>query len=166
MADRVQCTARSKRHQRRCRRFCAPGYHVCYYHGQGAGEPPTHGRYSKSLPKDLAERYEHFKSDPDILSLIPEIALLRTHLERFMHTYTERQPVSAEIGEEMRAWGETLSRVCERANKILYGEQYTLTVQGFNALLAQVCAVINEEIPDAVLRERIAERLRQIGQGK
>jgi hypothetical protein len=114
----------------------------------------------------LAERYEHFKSDPDILSLIPEIALLRTHLERFMHTYTERQPVSAEIGEEMRAWGETLSRVCERANKILYGEQYTLTVQGFNALLAQVCAVINEEIPDAVLRERIAERLRQIGQGK
>ena len=52
------------------------------------------------------------------------------------------------------------------ANKILYGEQYTLTVQGFNALLAQVCAVINEEIPDAPLRERIAERLRQIGQGK
>lgn len=29
----VRCTARSKRTQLQCRRFCAPGARVCYFHG-------------------------------------------------------------------------------------------------------------------------------------
>lgn len=32
-----QCTAHSKRTGERCKRGCAPGYSVCYFHGQGAG---------------------------------------------------------------------------------------------------------------------------------
>lgn len=34
-----QCTARSKRTGERCRRYCAEGHEVCYYHGQGGGAP-------------------------------------------------------------------------------------------------------------------------------
>lgn len=33
----VQCSAKSKQTGERCKRFCAPGKKVCYYHGANAG---------------------------------------------------------------------------------------------------------------------------------
>ncbi len=34
-----QCSAKSKRTGERCRRHCAQGWQVCFYHGQGGGAP-------------------------------------------------------------------------------------------------------------------------------
>ncbi len=142
-----QCTAKSKRTGERCQRPAIEGKSVCYHHGgKSTGRPTTHARYSKSLPPKLTERYEYFKTDPDILNLKSDLALARTMMESFMSTIGEAQTVSAETGGEMRAWLDQVSKVAERCHKILHGETYTLTVENAQALVARWCDIVNTHI--------------------
>ena len=140
------------------------GKRVCVIHGGRGGAKPTHGRYSKSLPKDLEERYDYFKRDPEILSLKPEVALARTMLERFMSTFVDGQGISADLGGELRAWFDGIGRITERCDKILNGEKYSLTIQGFELLLKQVSEVItgalDEHISDKGTRKRVRDAIR------
>jgi len=74
-----QCTAKSKQTGQRCKRHTAPDRTVCYFHGgkipRGLALPQTKdGRYSKSFTGRLLATYEVAKNDPEILSLIEEIA--------------------------------------------------------------------------------------------
>ena len=143
-----------------CRRYAMKGKRTCYLHGGKAGMPPVHGRYSHSLPADLRERYEYFKSDPEILSLKPDVALARTFMERFMGGWEPGQVISAETGSELRQWGETISRIAERCHKILYGERYSITVQGLQAFVAQVADVVGRCIEESGIEREAADRLR------
>jgi hypothetical protein len=77
----TQCAAKSKRTGERCQRPVMRGRTVCYHHGgatpRGAALPQTtHGRYSKDLPTRLAAAFDAALSDPSILELNPEIALV------------------------------------------------------------------------------------------
>lgn len=77
----AQCTAKSKQSGERCKRHAAPGRNVCVMHGgrtpRGADSPSfRHGRYSKHLPSRLAATYEASLSDPALLELREEIALV------------------------------------------------------------------------------------------
>lgn len=170
-----QCTAKSKQTGQRCKRGAADGYSVCYWHGGAPGSGLgkriyKHARYSHSLPKDLAERYEYFKSDPNLMSLKPEIALARAHFERFMGSFVEGQPISAAVGAELRAWHLCISQLAERCQRILYGDQYTVTVQGVAELTARWATVVGEVI-DAVcdpetggrLKAHLSDRLASVG---
>ncbi len=130
----------------------------CRLHGGKAGRPVTHGRYSKSVPKDLSERYEYFKTDPEWLSLKPDLALTRTMMERFMATFVEGQYISAEVGGELRQWFDLISRVAERANKILNGDRYTINVPGLQAVIAQIGDIVNNALSE--LDESTANRIR------
>jgi hypothetical protein len=81
----MQCTATSKQTKQQCKRHAAPGRTVCNIHGgktpQGVAAPSyTHGRYSKVIPARLAERYSDGLSDPQLLELREEIALLDARL--------------------------------------------------------------------------------------
>ena len=74
-----QCTAKSKRTHERCKAHAITGRTVCRHHGgrtpQGIALPQTKtGRYSKSFTGRLLATYEVAKNDPEILSLIEEIA--------------------------------------------------------------------------------------------
>jgi len=58
----------------------------CRIHGgatpSGIASPHyVHGRYSQKMPKRLTERFEASMSDPDLLNLTPEIALMDARLE-------------------------------------------------------------------------------------
>lgn len=80
-----QCTAKSKRTGQRCTRPAMIGRTVCYHHGgktlTGTAAPGFKtGRYSKYLPTRLIERYEEAASDPDLLGLREDIALLDSRL--------------------------------------------------------------------------------------
>ena len=79
------CTARSKRTGQPCQRPAMHGKTVCYHHGgktpRGHALPQTtHGRYSKDLPTRLAARYQASQTDPDLLNLNAEIALMDARL--------------------------------------------------------------------------------------
>ena len=79
------CTARSKRTGQPCQRPAMHGKTVCYHHGgktpRGHALPQTtHGRYSRDLPTRLAARYQASQTDPDLLNLNAEIALMDARL--------------------------------------------------------------------------------------
>ena len=133
----------------------------CRMHGGAAtGRPIIHGRYSKSLPADLKDRYEYFKADPDILSLKPEIALARTMMERFMSCFVEGQKIGVGVGEELRSWFDSISKITERCDKILNGERYTVNLQGLNAVIAQISDIISSAIDECVKDGPTADSLR------
>ena len=167
----VQCRAKSKQSGERCKRHAtvSTGRGLCHIHGGApkTGVNPdkpvqiTHGRYSKSVPADIAERYEYFKTDPDILSLKPDVALSRAMMERFIGgAMQEGTVVTAEIGAELRAWFDLNSKLAERCDKILNGERYTINVQGLQAIMAQIVDIINTAIDGAGLDAATADNLR------
>lgn len=98
----TQCSARSKRTKERCR-APAMANGKCYHHGgsskSGTALPQTtHGRYSKDLPTRLGERFLASRSDPDLLNLNAEIALIDARLGDLL-----RRVDSGESGELWKA---------------------------------------------------------------
>ena len=82
---RERCTAQSKQTRQRCRRWPTPGSHLCRMHGgrtpAGVAAPTfKHGRYSKQLPSRLAARYAEAATDPRLLELREDVALLDSRI--------------------------------------------------------------------------------------
>ncbi len=101
MANYRQCTANSKRTGERCKARAVRGREVCYHHGgktpRGEALPQTkHLRYSKSIPRRLAARYEEAEDDPDRHDLRSEISLAETMLDDAL--------AGMEDGESERMW--------------------------------------------------------------
>lgn len=76
-----KCTATSKRTGQQCGAWAAPGRDVCRWHGgttpRGLAHPATtHGRFSKDLPTRILADYEAARTDPDLVALREEIAVV------------------------------------------------------------------------------------------
>jgi hypothetical protein len=86
--DAERCTARARQTGQQCRQYREGGTTVCRYHGaRGIVARKAQiiargqGRESRGLPLRLAERYQTLISDPDILNLTGDLALLDLRLE-------------------------------------------------------------------------------------
>ena len=80
-----QCKAKSKRSGERCKKAAVVGREVCAIHGgkspRGLASPNLRtGRHSKFLPTRLLDQYEASLTDPELLDLSNEIALLDARL--------------------------------------------------------------------------------------
>ena len=98
----MQCTAKSKRTGKQCRRDAMHGAKVCYNHGgktpRGIGSPHTKtGRYSKDLPTRMAAQYRESLEDTDLLNLTDEIALIDARLNDILKR--------VDTGESGKLWG-------------------------------------------------------------
>lgn len=100
----TQCAAKNRRGDP-CKQPAINGTSKCRYHGGaslvGVASPTfKHGRYSKHLPSRLAERYGEALSDPQLLELRDEIALVGTRqgelLERLDNGLTPAKWFSAQ----------------------------------------------------------------------
>jgi len=96
-----QCKAKSKQSGERCKRWAAIDREVCVIHGgktlQGAASGTyQHGRYSKSLPTQLAARAEEARRNPRLLSLDDDIAVAEARLAQLFE--------QVETGEAGRPW--------------------------------------------------------------
>ena len=164
----AQCQAKSKRTGERCRQPAVRGKNVCYYHGgaPGSGRPVKHALYSKHVPTNWQAEYEYFKSDPQILSLQSDIAVARVARARFLKN-CEGSPLTAELADTILEHGIKIGKLIEIHSKVACGERYTITVQGFDALLARVADVINKAIDEhggsEELRAAIADGLARVG---
>jgi hypothetical protein len=80
-----RCQAWNGNHGRQCMAWARKGKKTCRHHG---GNTPggiaagswKHGRYSKYIPTGLRSKYDDAISDPEILALDAEIALLQSRL--------------------------------------------------------------------------------------
>lgn len=85
----MKCTAQSKRTGQQCGGNAVPGMTVCHWHG---GKTPTGiasphfrtGRHSKYLPTRMLQTYEAALTDPRLLELHAEIALLDSRLAELL----------------------------------------------------------------------------------
>lgn len=82
----MQCQAKAKSTGRQCNRSAVNGKRVCTVHGGltpgGIASPHfKDGRYSKSIPARLADKYQSALKDPQLLELKNEIALTDARLE-------------------------------------------------------------------------------------
>lgn len=99
----MQCKAKSKQSGERCKRYATPGREVCATHGGkslGGLASPTykHGRYSTYLPTRMAARYQEAQSDPAMLELRADVALLDARLSDVL--------TRVDTGESGRLWSE------------------------------------------------------------
>ena len=79
------------------------GRDICYHHGgatpRGLASPKfKDGRYSKSLPAQLAVHYQEARRDPELLDMADDIALVDTRLAALIQR--------VEAGESGRLWSD------------------------------------------------------------
>jgi hypothetical protein len=128
----AQCAAKCKATGEQCRRRAVKGSRVCQVHG---GVTPTgadahqfvHGRYSKALPKRLAERYEASLSDPDLLNLRQEVSIVDARIEDVLKR--------VDSGESEKLWKALADEVRDvEQNAALTG---TYDLRGLKKLIAR-----------------------------
>lgn len=99
----------------------------CKLHGGAStGRPLIHGRRSKFMPVRLSERVEEGMSDPNLISVIEDIAL-----------------VDALIADECQGLGEdTPAQLWAKASGVAYAMKLSLVTEDFGKLTGQVDALI------------------------
>jgi hypothetical protein len=114
-----RCQAWNPNQARQCLSLAMKEKRVCYKHGGatpgGMGSPNwKHGRYSRYVPTGLRERYESEASDPELLALNDEIALMRSRLSSLLEKIGE-MPDSGATWRDLR---KTLKRF-EKAQRLV-----------------------------------------------
>lgn len=128
----------------------------CKIHG---GKTPTgiaapnyqHGRYSDYLPSKLGERYARAYSDPLLLSLRPEIALLDTRIAGVLETVALGGP----------DWLAAQAAIVEFESGIAAGDNARVQ-RAFTTLKGAVLSGTKEEQTFAELRDLFKDRARLV----
>jgi hypothetical protein len=97
MEAMMQCRAKSKRSQERCKRWATPGREVCRMHGGrtlvGLAAPRLKtGRYSTFLPIRLAAEYERATHDPELLAMRHELAVVDIRIKDLLRRVDTGEP--------------------------------------------------------------------------
>lgn len=116
--------------------------------------PIKHGRYSK-IRGALAERMAKHAIDPDPASLVPELSILRGLLEGFLDKCSD-SPELAIVGAEKLIDG--IRKIVDTIHKMQTRE--LLTTREYDVALAELTRIIVEEVRDADIVRRIANRFR------
>jgi uncharacterized protein YjcR len=139
---RQQCTATSKRTGERCKRWAAPGYDVCYYHGANAKNPGGAPKRNKNavktgeheaiwldvLPDDERELYYQVNVDK-LAQVNEEIRLLSIRERRMLKRI-----------EDLRKQTHTTVEI-EQKRGIEKGKRTDLTTEKYQAVLGQIQAI-------------------------
>lgn len=111
-----------KKDGQRCGNAVREGQVVCHYHGAGypskpGGRPPVTGRYSRHLPARLIQKYEEFLTDPDIVSLRSEMALIDTRISELVEQLEDASNQDAWL--KIRQASSLLRKASKDANALM-----------------------------------------------
>jgi hypothetical protein len=120
----MQCRAKSKRSQERCKRWATPGREVCRMHGgrtlMGLAAPRLQtGRYSKFLPTRLAAEYERAVRDPELLALRHELAVVEVRINDLLRRVNTGE--AGGLWPHIRAAWQTFKRAQAEGRPLLQG---------------------------------------------
>lgn len=151
----MQCNAKAKSTGEQCNRRAVTGKKVCSVHGGrtpgGLASPHFKtGRYSRYIPAQLAARYDEARSDPDILSLNEDVALLRSLV--FKHLS------SISTGDTHPAWIEAHKAFIEMDRASSSGE-----LDKFLTAKIKLGAVIEPNYRAAIAEGKVAGYIDQLG---
>lgn len=127
----------------------------CYLHGgkslSGIASPKFKtGRYSKYLPAQLQDRYQEAVSDPDILSLNEDVALLRSLVFKHLE--------SMSTGDTHPSWKLAYSALQKLKKAIATGDGVYLS-----SAMEEMEAVITPNYRAAVAEDKVTGYIDQLG---
>lgn len=162
-----RCSAHSKRTGEQCKNPAITGRNTCRFHGGTVKAGPLsvnykHGRYSKALPKRLAQRYEEAEQDPELLSLRSELSLIDTRL----HDVLQRVD-SGDSGRLWRAFKDEVEAQEKNVNDgfpISFGKLKSLLTQGRNDWMAwnEIITMIDNRRKLALAEAKRLETMQQM----
>lgn len=133
------------------------------------------GAYKPDLPEALLERFRGFLSDEDYLSLVNEIAMVRTLFSHMVEGYKEYcensfddWPADKELPKppykvsELLAGAEQISKLVERQHRILYSDANLITVEAAVAFALAVSEAVNVFVKDPEERGYVLAALRKM----
>lgn len=140
-----------------CGKRALEGKDYCEKHGgrqqkTDSGGNLKHGRYAHVLRKDLAEKYQAYLDDPDLMSLDSEIAAQRALVADIMSELHAGDMVKAET--VMKWLGDIGSQV-ERQNRVQ--QRYAFTGADLRVLLGLLGAVLAKYLSEDDLESVFAE---------
>lgn len=142
LRSRKKDKSRGKKPHLYCRRRAMPGTGRCPKHGGlSTGSPPKHGRYSKYVKGELAEIFNVFRNDPDVMSLLDELAMLRLRLARILEIATDRGNF-----ESAKATATIVKAIGDTIEKIYKIESATLGTETIPVIITQIVNVVNENL--------------------
>jgi hypothetical protein len=134
------------------------GIGKCKLHG--GASPIKHGLYSKYTKHTLADTVQTLVDDPELTNLRQQIAFKQAMiLDRLDHVGEGMAESDMRFLADL---SEKVARDIERLNKIEHGEKFVLKVEEVQAVVQQITFIINQEIQDEEVVERIANRLQHL----
>jgi hypothetical protein len=165
LSDGPRCTAHSKRSGQPCRARAMTGRMVCRMHG---GKTPRglaasgwkHGRHSKALPRDLVDAYERARSDPELIALQDELALVDARMTAVLGRLR--------TGDAGAVWGEVYElielrrRLADTERKRLEQLQVMITAEQAMAFVGAVASSVKRHVRDRAVLQAISDDVEQV----
>jgi hypothetical protein len=108
----------------------------------------------------LADTVQTLVDDPELTNLRQQIAFKQAMiLDRLDHVGEGMAEADMRFLADL---SEKVARDIERLNKIEHGEKFVLKVEEVQAVVQQITFIINQEIQDEEVVERIANRLQHL----
>ena len=125
---------------------------------QGIALPQTkHGRYSKHLPTRLLANYEAAKSDPDLLVMHDEIALVDARINELLEG-SDTATAAQQAWPEIQTLIEQRRRLVESERKRLVELHQVVSADQAMLMVRSLIASVREHVSDpAILRAISAE---------
>lgn len=133
------------------------GKGACKLHG--GATPIKHGLYSKYAEHTLGKRIVELLEDPDLLDLKRPVALVQALMEKLLADAAAAGTIDQDTRDSLTKLANQEGSAIERYYRTTEGTKHTIRVENVQVFLTQVAVIINEEVGDAALRSRIAERL-------
>ncbi len=168
--DMAQCKAKCKGTQEQCRRRAVEGYNVCTVHGAGTrkrveqglrkppGAPITTGGNSKHMKKEIYDKIEEYKKDPDLEKLDFELAYLKTLPQRIENSGAEETDKIVLLEKVLTS---TFKNMSER-EKVIEARRYSIGVEKLQLLIKCMFTSVKKHVSDPNVLIAIAQDLRNI----
>ncbi len=91
--------------------------------------------------------YEIAKVDPGLGETLNEIAFMRAKLQHWLESFASSK--DTKTMQVIREYAESITHLVERRHKMMYGEQITITMRHYQALVAQLLAIVGEVYGDS-----------------
>jgi len=167
----MQCHAKCKATGQQCRRRAVEGFSVCQVHGAGSkkhpgGRPIKTGLHSKVLRKKLAKRVAKYLGNENLCNLRVNIALKRALLdELFARRSAEKKRLNIATINNASQLLNSISQDIERLDKLEHGVKHTISIHVLQQTVSVIIGVLDQEINNEKIKERIFRKLAEYGLG-
>ncbi|MFC2064159.1 HGGxSTG domain-containing protein [Chloroflexota bacterium] len=123
----------------------------CHLHGGkslGGVDSPTykHGRYSKVMKAQLAERFNELEYEPDPMDIYPELQLQRALLAQYINKISRKKSISIEEARAASTLAQDVVKTASMIVKIRNDTSFTIAEVKF--LQAGMQQIIGKYLPD------------------